>query len=89
MSSILRSFGENVKGDFQGNLMFISADHIKRKRASALCDLFSLLCVAFQFITASLPWLDEIEALNESTDNNYYEKNQYIELRLKKKDSFN
>ena len=72
MSAVLRPLGEKVKGDFQGNLMFISTDHIIRKRASGLCDLFSLLCVAQLFITESLPWLEEIETLNMTTGKNYY-----------------
>ena len=58
---------------FRGNLMYASPDHIERKRASHLDDLYSLLCVAFWFMIGSLPWFDYIEELHEKKkSSNFY-----------------
>ena len=43
---------------FRGNFMVASPDHIIERRASVIDDIYSLLCVAYMFVTRSLPWLD-------------------------------
>ena len=64
MSAKLNKLGEdNSNLRFRGNLMFASADHLQRKRASQLCDLYSLLCVAYSFVNDKLPWVTYIDRL--------------------------
>ena len=65
MSAKLAQFGDfYANKHFRGNLMFASIDHIVRKRASQLDDLYSLLCVAYYFVMDKLPWTDYIEELH-------------------------
>ena len=73
MSAKLTSLGsKDIKQVFRGNMMFASADHIISHRASALCDLYSLLCVSYFFLNKTLPWLDEVIVQNKKTGRNYY-----------------
>ena len=81
--------------DLRGNMMFASIDHILRKRASQIDELFSILCVAYYFIFGTLPWIETIEYLHKkqkekdkSCHINYYQRDRYIKLRLKKRDYF-
>ena len=73
LSAKLASLDKKEKGQvFRGNLMFASTDHIISHRASALCDLYSLLCVSYFFLNKTLPWLDEVIVQNKKTGKNYY-----------------
>ena len=49
------------KKTFRGNFMFASIEQIVRKRPTSLCDLYSLLCVAYFFVYNTLPWTDYID----------------------------
>ena len=49
----------------RGNLLFASIDSIMRNKNSKLDDLYSLLCVAYYFITDSIPWTEYIEKLHK------------------------
>ena len=72
--------GERSSVEFTGNLMFASTEHLIGGRASQLCDLYSLLCVAYYFIHKTLPWLSFIEDLQKKNpETNYYQKNRYKE----------
>ena len=93
MSSKLPQLGEFYgKKDFRGNLMFASIDHIVRKRASQLDDLYSLLCVAYYFIIGTLPWIEYIEKLHQQFDQNskynFYQGGKYKKLRIRKREYF-
>ena len=46
---------------FRGNLLTSSLDHILSHRSSVLDDIYSLLCVAFQFVFVKLPWEDKLD----------------------------
>ena len=46
---------------FRGNLMTSSLDHILSHRSSVIDDIYSLLCVAFQFVFEKLPWHEKID----------------------------
>ena len=37
--------------------MFASPEQISNNRPSALCDIFSLVCVAYVFVNGTLPWV--------------------------------
>ena len=47
--------------DFRGNFMFASIEQIVRKRATCLCDIYSLICSAYYFVHDTLPWLDYLK----------------------------
>ena len=65
MSAKVSRLGETYHyKDLRGNLMFASIDHIIRKRASQIDELFSILCVAYYFIFGTLPWIETIEYLH-------------------------
>lgn len=69
--------------------MFASTEHLIGGRASQLCDLYSLLCVAYYFIHKTLPWLSFIEDLQKKNpETNYYQKNRYKEIRITNRDKF-
>ena len=54
-------------------------------------DLYSLLCVAYYFVIGTLPWIDYIERLHETgahPGKNFYKKDTYRKLRLKKRKVF-
>ena len=46
---------------FRGNLLTSSLDHIIGHRSSVIDDIYSLLCVAFQFVFDKLPWHERID----------------------------
>ena len=72
MSSKIARLGDShATKELRGNLMFASIDHITRKRASQLDDLYSLLCVAYYFAIGSLPWIDCIEGLHKKQKRAY------------------
>ena len=59
MVTKLTKIGQLIDMDkklFRGNLMTSSLDHILSHRSSVLDDIYSLLCVAFQFVFIKLPW---------------------------------
>ena len=57
VSSTLPKLGQNTeKKRFRGNLNFASPEHITKKRASRIDDIYSLVCVAYRFVFDLLPW---------------------------------
>ena len=90
MSARLNRLGDKNEGfKFRGNLMFASTDHIIRNRPSQLCDLYSLLCVAYAFVHGRLPWIEYIsKADKRKCKKDLYERENYVELRIKKREYF-
>ena len=69
--------------------MMASVNHIMRRRPSQLDDIYSLLCVAYYFLVGKLPWVDYINRINKRNSYNYFRKNLYEEIRIKKQELFN
>ena len=46
---------------FRGNLLTASLDHILSHRATTIDDMYSLLCVAYQFVFKKLPWHEKLD----------------------------
>ena len=69
---------------FRGNLMFASIEHIVRKRATCLCDIYSLIYSAYFFVYDSLPWLDYVEekALHLNNPDLLYEEYNFSQTRI-------
>ena len=96
MSAKVSKLGESYSSkELRGNLMFASIDHILRKRASQIDELYSIMCVAYYFIFGSLPWLKTIEYLHDKQQGydrrhhiNYYQRDRYIKLRENKRQYF-
>ena len=72
---------------FRGNLLTASPDHIRNRRPGGIDDIYSLLCVAHQFIHESLPWREYINKYMESHDVTDQRK-VYLRLRRKLKEAF-
>jgi serine/threonine protein kinase len=67
------------KMSFRGNYMFAGVNQIEVKRAAAIDDLYSLLCVAYYFVNKTLPWITYIEEKNTlNPDLNLYVKENFI-----------
>ena len=85
----LTNIGQQVDMDkklFRGNLMTSSLDHILSHRSSVLDDIYSLLCVAFQFVFIKLPWEEKLnktlaKAKGKLTQQEY--QVFYIKMRMK------
>ena len=90
VASKLPRIGENTQHkNFRGNLLTASPDHIKNRRAGAVDDFYSLLCVAYYFVFETLPWRKVInEYLEIHRDNVEDKKKLYIKLRKQKKEEF-
>lgn len=74
---------------FRGNYMFAGVNQIETKRAAAIDDVFSLLCVAYFFINGSLPWLDYIHKENEvKPKKNTFHKEKFINIRCQYESQF-
>ena len=62
VASALPVLGQSTKKKrFRGNLNFASPDHIIKKRASRIDDLYSLVCVAYRFVVGMLPWEEHLK----------------------------
>ena len=70
--------------------MFASIEHIVRKRPSSLCDLYSLLCVAYFFVNGSLPWIDHIDRLLDKVGEcrDLFKPTNFVKIRLKNNPDF-
>ena len=90
VTSKLPKIGEDTKHkNFRGNLLTASPDHIKNRRAGAIDDFYSLLCVAFYFIFDALPWRQYInEYFEKHQSKEFNKKKVYIKLRHKKGEMF-
>ena len=69
--------------------MFASIEQIVRKRATSLCDIYSLICLVYFFVNDTLPWLDYIDKkaqLEPEPDSLYEEQNFSMTRMLKNKD---
>ena len=90
VSSKLTRIGENTKEkNFRGNLLTASPDHLRNRRAGAVDDFYSLLCVAYYFTFGSLPWRDYA---NENYGDDSYgqlsRRRYYIAIRRDKGEEF-
>ena len=85
LPKIGQSFGLNEKL-FRGNLLTASLEHIQSHRSSVIDDIYSLLCVAYQFVFEKLPWHEKLDKLilkhNLSLSKEEYQ-GYYIRLRIK------
>ena len=89
MVTKLTKIGQLIDMDkklFRGNLMTSSLDHILSHRSSVLDDIYSLLCVAFQFVFIKLPWEEKLnktlaKASGKLTQQEY--QVFYIKMRMK------
>ena len=91
MCSKLPKLGQVTdKKKFRGNFMFASIEQIVRKRPTRLCDLYSLLCVAYYFVNGTLPWIDHIDRLIEqrSDSADMYNPSNFIKIRMKMNKEF-
>ena len=76
---------------FRGNLLTSSLDHILSHRSSVIDDIYSLLCVAFQFVFEKLPWHEKIDkSLGKMKKKLTKEDYQgfYVRMRLKYAEKF-
>ena len=90
VSSKLSRIGEDTRHkNFRGNLLTASPDHLNNRRAGAVDDFYSLLCVAYNFTFGSLPWRDYA---NEHYGNDSYRhmsrRRYYIAIRKDKGEDF-
>ena len=93
VASKIPKIGEETKHkSFRGNFMFSSPEHIATRRASALDDLYSLLCVAFTIVFGNLPWMEYMQYKLANVQKNEYkkqaEKNSFIRIRTKNANNF-
>ena len=73
--------GESTKHKkFRGNLLTASIDQIKNKRPGAIDDIYSLLCVAYQFVFDSIPWRDYMN-IKHAQDNHANKRQAYLQIR--------
>ena len=72
-STLRQPCHDTRKKPFRGNYIFCSPTQIINSRASALDDLYSLLCVAYTFVFGKLPWLKKADELSDANP----EKNMY------------
>ena len=91
MCSKLPKLGQCTdKKKFRGNFMFASIEQIVRKRPTSLCDLYSLLCVAYYFVNGTLPWIDhidrQVEQQSDSAD--LFQPQNFIKIRMKMSKEF-
>ena len=56
-SKLFKPGADMSKKYFRGNYIYCHASQIKNKRPTALDDIYSLVCVAYQFVFGKLPWL--------------------------------
>ena len=74
----LPKIGESTKHKkFRGNLLTASIDQIKNKRPGAIDDIYSLLCVAYQFVFDSIPWRDYMNS-NQLQENCGNKRQAYL-----------
>ena len=65
--------------------MTASADHLDKRRPSAVDDMYSLLCVAHMFIFDSLPWLEFVNKYHEKHKVTKVTEKRQILLKLRRK----
>ena len=85
LCSKLPLMGQNFPDkNFRGNLMFGSIEQIVRKRATSLCDIYSLICMAYCFVNGSLPWFDYIDkkARFSNDPGSFYAEDNFTETRI-------
>ena len=86
LPKIGQSFNLNEKL-FRGNLLTASLDHIISHRSSIIDDLYSLLCVAYQFVFEKLPWHEKLDKQLSKINIQALTKERYqtlfIKMRLK------
>ena len=51
--------------------------------------MYSLLCVAYAFVHRRLPWIEYISKMDKKKcKKDLYERNNYVELRIEKREYF-
>ena len=73
------------KKRFRGNLNFASPDHIIKKRASRIDDLYSLVCVAYRYVVGILPWEEHLKLKFEKNgEDSIFSAKKVTTIRIKK-----
>lgn len=63
--------------------MFSSTQQLQNYKPTMLCDIFSLLFVAYYFVENGLPWTDYIDLKMEVSPNlNLYDYKSFKQIRL-------